>query len=77
MNRFCCKHCGMITDNPKIKYLGVFDGDYTYSTTCPVCLGVTQVTRPEPFPTAKTPLDYLPFIDGLDIDLSTIPSRVF
>ena len=51
MAKFCCKHCGMITDNPEIEAFFDLADQHYYKVTCPICLQETRFTRPEPFPT--------------------------
>ena len=75
MPKFCCRHCGMITEDPTIVPCELCAKEESpspmhYSITCPVCLGRTDFTRPEPFPTD---------IDekgGLEAYLISLPSRV-
>ena len=80
MPNFCCKHCGMITDEPEIvshpdkdviyrdkkDFASIMKSRYNHSITCPVCQNETRFWRDEPFPTGKND----------NIDLENIPSRV-
>ena len=53
MPKFCCRHCGCITDNPNIESVGGTNLKYNYLITCPVCLKNTYFWRDKPFPTDK------------------------
>jgi len=79
MRKFCCKHCGIISDNPIIVPQPTFDAycrehdiypRFNYVITCPVCENETRFWRENHYPTDK------PSDEDSGVDLSTIPSHL-